>query len=122
MWSWVAGLGTNQAQTPLFSTFLVRFSQGKEEKRKAFRQKYSLADDEIAIGIIGRMVPVKNHALFVKALKIVLNKIPKHVLEMITPVNSPYINFISKSKTSELIIKLGSQLANESNLKLISHL
>ncbi|HLG33718.1 MAG TPA: glycosyltransferase [Bacteroidia bacterium] len=53
---------------------LARFSEGKEEKRKIFREKYFLSENEIAIGIIGRMVRVKNHPLFVKALKIVLEK------------------------------------------------
>jgi glycosyltransferase involved in cell wall biosynthesis len=47
---------------------LSRFSENKEEKRKQFREKYSVAEDEIAIGIIGRLVPVKNHELFVEAI------------------------------------------------------
>ncbi|MEO6915395.1 MAG: glycosyltransferase [Chitinophagaceae bacterium] len=34
------------------------------KKRAAFRQKYLLDDDEIAIGIIGRIVPVKDHVFF----------------------------------------------------------
>jgi glycosyltransferase involved in cell wall biosynthesis len=36
-----------------------------------------LDDDEIAIGIIGRLVPVKNHRLFLEAAKIVLEKTSK---------------------------------------------
>jgi glycosyltransferase involved in cell wall biosynthesis len=46
---------------------LDRFNENKEEKRKQFREKYLLADDEIAIGIIGRFAPVKNHDLFLQA-------------------------------------------------------
>jgi glycosyltransferase involved in cell wall biosynthesis len=46
---------------------LSRFSENKETKRKKFREKYNLADNEIAIGIIGRLVPVKNHSLFLNA-------------------------------------------------------
>ena len=53
---------------------LSRFDADRDEKRKKFREKYSLAEDEVAIGIIGRMVPVKNHSLFIKALKSVLEK------------------------------------------------
>jgi glycosyltransferase involved in cell wall biosynthesis len=45
-----------------------------EEKRKIFREKYQVSESEIAVGIIGRIVPVKNHALFLNALKIVLEK------------------------------------------------
>lgn len=53
---------------------LSRFSENMNEKRKAFRDRYHLNDDEIAIGIIGRIVPVKNHRLFLEAVKIVLKK------------------------------------------------
>lgn len=53
---------------------LSRFNENMNEKRKAFRDRYHLNDDEIAIGIIGRIVPVKNHRLFLEAVKIVLKK------------------------------------------------
>ena len=46
---------------------LDRFIAQQDEKRIAFRAKYDIADDEVAIGIIGRIVPVKNHSLFVAA-------------------------------------------------------
>lgn len=46
---------------------LERFWTNQPEKRKQFRDKYKIADTEIAIGIIGRLVPVKNHTLFLKA-------------------------------------------------------
>jgi glycosyltransferase involved in cell wall biosynthesis len=51
---------------------LDAFATGQEEKRKTFRAEFGLADDEIAIGIIGRLVPVKNHELFIKAIAHVL--------------------------------------------------
>ncbi len=47
---------------------LSRFREKKEEKRKIFREKY-LLKNEIAIGIIGRLVPVKNHLFFLEAIK-----------------------------------------------------
>ena len=47
---------------------LDKFQQHKEEKRARFRSRYLIADDELAIGIIGRIVPVKNHSLFVAAI------------------------------------------------------
>ena len=53
---------------------LSKFEENQDEKRKKFRAEYNLADDEIAIGIVGRLVPIKNHALFLKALKIVSEK------------------------------------------------
>ncbi len=45
-----------------------RFSPDAE-KRKAFREKYKLEDDEIALGIIGRLVTVKNIKLFIDGIK-----------------------------------------------------
>jgi len=48
---------------------LARFNENTESKRKEFREKYKIEDDEIAIGIIGRLVPVKNHQLFVEAIE-----------------------------------------------------
>lgn len=47
---------------------LDRFHHNREEKRKAFRKQFKIAPYEVAIGIIGRLVPVKNHALFLEAL------------------------------------------------------
>ncbi|GAB4093974.1 glycosyltransferase family protein [Flaviaesturariibacter terrae] len=44
---------------------LAPFAQGQEEKRAAFRARYGVADDELLIGLVGRIVPVKNHALFI---------------------------------------------------------
>jgi glycosyltransferase involved in cell wall biosynthesis len=52
---------------------LDHFITGQEEKRKKFRDEFGLVDDTIAIGIIGRLVPVKNHLLFLKAIKNVLD-------------------------------------------------
>src|SRR5690606_15183992 len=46
---------------------LEKFQQNQEEKRKVFRQKFKLEDDEVAIGIIGRLAPIKNHSLFIDA-------------------------------------------------------
>lgn len=52
---------------------LSRFQNAQIDKRIDFRQRYQIADDEIAIGIVGRLVQVKNHTLFLRALKEVLN-------------------------------------------------
>jgi glycosyltransferase involved in cell wall biosynthesis len=53
---------------------LAKFSVGMDAKRKIFREKYHVSENEIAVGIIGRIVPVKNHTLFLNALKMVLEK------------------------------------------------
>jgi glycosyltransferase involved in cell wall biosynthesis len=58
---------------------LDRFHENMDAKRADFRKKYLLDDDEVAIGIVGRIVPVKNHKLFVDALDIVLKRTSKKV-------------------------------------------
>ena len=53
---------------------LARFYTNKEEKRINFRKEWNINDDEIAIGIIGRIVPIKDHAFFVNVIEKVLQK------------------------------------------------
>lgn len=48
---------------------LQKFTDKKEEKRKNFREKYILQEDELAIVIIGRLAPIKNHYLFIDAIE-----------------------------------------------------
>lgn len=48
---------------------LERFTQNTDQKRSDFRAKYHLNDDELAIGIIGRLAPVKHHELFIDAIE-----------------------------------------------------
>ena len=57
---------------------LERFNTDKNSKRKEFRKKWNLKENEIAIGIIGRLVPIKNHKFFIDAIQEVLknSKVP----------------------------------------------
>lgn len=48
---------------------LQRFQQELGRKREDFRRAYNIGEHEIAIGIIGRLVPIKNHELFLQAIK-----------------------------------------------------
>lgn len=53
---------------------LNRFTQNKEKNRKEFREKYHLHNQQIAIGIIGRLAPIKNHQLFIEAIAYLKSK------------------------------------------------
>jgi glycosyltransferase involved in cell wall biosynthesis len=44
---------------------LERFTINQAEKRADFRKTYNIDNETIAIGIIGRLVPIKNHQLFI---------------------------------------------------------
>lgn len=48
---------------------LSRFRKDNALKRSNFRKYYKLEDDEIAIGITGRLTYIKNHILLINAIK-----------------------------------------------------
>jgi glycosyltransferase involved in cell wall biosynthesis len=58
---------------------LLRFTERMDEKRELFRSRYHVSDDELAVGIIGRLVPVKNHKLFLEAVRRVLDTTSRKV-------------------------------------------
>ena len=76
---------------------LARFYTNKEEKRINFRKEWNIDDDEIAIGIIGRIVPIKDHAFFVKVIEKVLQKTSQKIRVFIVGDGE------DKSKIQELI-------------------
>lgn len=61
---------------------LDRFTEDIIEKRKTFREKY-LLDEEIAIGIIGRFAPIKNHELFLQSFKKLTQQTNKKVVAVL---------------------------------------
>jgi len=58
---------------------LTRFQEELDTKRKSFRVKYLISDDEIAVGIIGRLVPIKNHTMFLEVVSRILKTTTKRV-------------------------------------------
>jgi glycosyltransferase involved in cell wall biosynthesis len=62
---------------------LARFSENQEIKRKNFRRQYNIQDNEIAIGIIGRLAPIKNHFLFIDAIEHVQKHTNKKIRALI---------------------------------------
>lgn len=58
---------------------LSRFYQKRDEKRKVFRNTYGLKDDEVALVIVGRLAPVKNHFLFLDILSEILKNTSQKV-------------------------------------------
>jgi len=89
---------------------LRKFEENQIEKRAKFRNEYNLDDDEIAIGIVGRLVPIKNHALFLKALKIVSERATKKIRAFIIGDGE------ERMKVEKLAEKLGLKFNNQ-NLK-----
>jgi glycosyltransferase involved in cell wall biosynthesis len=55
------------------------FKENMEFKRQQFRSQFGLDNETIAIGIIGRLAPIKNHHLFINAIKQLLHSSTKKI-------------------------------------------
>lgn len=53
---------------------LGRFDNNNDRRRKKFRTTYSLEEEEVAIAIVGRLVPIKNHPLLIRAVSAIKKK------------------------------------------------
>ncbi|MBK7149658.1 MAG: glycosyltransferase [Bacteroidetes bacterium] len=62
---------------------LKKFTEDLPSKREAFREQYQIKADEIAIGIIGRLVPIKNHEMFLRAVHYVSTMTSKKIKAVI---------------------------------------
>lgn len=58
---------------------LNRFRENYDEKRRKFRLQYDLKEDVTAIGIVGRLVPVKNHQMFLEGIKFLTERSKKQI-------------------------------------------
>src|SRR5690554_2536268 len=48
---------------------LEKFSENRVEKRLTIRKEYKIAEDEVAIAIVGRLAPVKDHDYFLNVIE-----------------------------------------------------
>ncbi|MBP7497826.1 MAG: glycosyltransferase [Bacteroidales bacterium] len=95
---------------------LSKFNTDKEAKRLKFREYYKINDDEIAVGIIGRLAPVKNHIFFIDSIENVLKATSKklrfiiigdgeskfEIIEHIKNKNIPYSEFNIDKKAATI--------------------
>jgi glycosyltransferase involved in cell wall biosynthesis len=58
---------------------LKKFHADLETKRLVTRKEFEIADDEIALAIVGRLAPIKNHSLFLDAIEKVANETTKKI-------------------------------------------
>lgn len=81
---------------------LNRFNENAELKRNSFRTKHALSENEIAIGIVGRLVPVKNHVLFLEAIKYVKEHSQKKIRAFIVGDGEEKENLLRKANEFKL--------------------
>ncbi len=82
------------------------FQDNYKNKRNEFRNKYNIKDDEIAIAIIGRLVHIKNHNLFIKALSEVKKKTNKKIKALIVGDGELRNNLVSLAESLNLSCSL----------------
>ena len=58
---------------------LAPFKLKRTEERKRTRDKYKIQENEIAIAIIGRLAPIKDHLFFIESIYKVLEKTNKKI-------------------------------------------
>jgi glycosyltransferase involved in cell wall biosynthesis len=59
------------------------FNENKTDNRNKTRSAFGLNDSEIAIAIVGRLAPIKNHDLFLKCASVIHEKTSKKVVYFI---------------------------------------
>ena len=59
------------------------FNENKSDNRDKTRAEFGLHDSEIAIAIVGRLAPIKNHGLFLKCASVIHEKTSKKVVYFI---------------------------------------
>ncbi len=60
-----------------------RFDDPDGTKRASFRNEFGLSDNDIAICLAGRITAIKNHEMFIEALKIIFKTYPHHIYAFI---------------------------------------
>lgn len=58
---------------------LTKFQTNQEQKRLEFVNQYNIKEDEICIGIIGRLTEIKNHDMFFNVINEVIKETSKKV-------------------------------------------
>ena len=86
---------------------LDRFHTGMDEKRTRFRKKYRLDENEVVIGIIGRLVSIKNHSLFLKVAAKALKKTHKNIRFLIIGDGELKDELIAEARDLKLSVSPG---------------
>lgn len=95
---------------------LDRFSENKAEKRERFRKRWMIDDETIAIGIVGRVVPIKNHSLFLDSFLKLKNSTNKKVRGVIIGDGDVSEEVLSYAKSLGLTISEKGSESTDSDI------
>jgi glycosyltransferase involved in cell wall biosynthesis len=99
---------------------LNRFREEQIQKRKDFRTHYQVGADELVIMIIGRLVPIKNHKLFLEAFQHVKTNTHKKVRAFIVGDGEERESLKSMAREKGLIFSEGTNHVQDSTLTFTS--
>lgn len=77
---------------------LEQFNQEKEAKREVIRDKYNISEGEIAIAIVGRLAPIKDHSFFLSVIEKLAVKINRKIKVFIVGGGSEFDQIASRVK------------------------
>lgn len=92
---------------------LTPFNQNKDLNRKKTREKFKLEEKEIAVAIIGRLAPIKNHQLFLDSVKEVHKKTSKKIVYFVVGDGEEFNSIaekVSHLKSIGIDIKMTSSI------------
>jgi len=75
------------------------FNENKTDNRNKTRTAFGLNDSEIAIAIVGRLAPIKNHDLFLKCASVIHEKTSKKVVYFIVGGGEEFTSIEEKVKS-----------------------
>ena len=81
---------------------LSRFNDVNNDKRNKFRDEWKIKQNEIAVGIIGRLVPIKNHKFFIDVIEKIVVQTDKKIRFFIVGDGEERLNLINYSKSKNI--------------------
>lgn len=81
---------------------LLKFHQNAENSRVETRKKYGIEHDEVAIAIIGRLAPIKDHSFFIDVITEIQNQTTKKVKVFIVGDGEERLNIENQLKNIEI--------------------
>ena len=107
----------DKAQIVPLGIDINRFQENQNKKRIQFRQEWNIEEDTIAIGIVGRIVPIKNHSFFLKGLCKVKDLTGKKVTGII--IGDGDLTHAVKLEAMELGLTISTPTASVPNADII---
>jgi glycosyltransferase involved in cell wall biosynthesis len=92
---------------------LNRFTKHIDDKRTKTRSEFLIKNNELCITIIGRVVPIKNHKLFIDVFEYCKKNSNKKIKALVVGDGNETVDVMSYSKTKNLEVTYKSPSGNE---------